>query len=130
MAGKSQDLQDRSAHRQPLPEPAARDQAPAQDHESPAEAARRAGDAPGRLTPKQVVALQRTVGNRAVQRHVVGDVRDMVSASAEQVRQGSYRDRPEEALTLLASCVRELALNTEEITGSRAAAPESGPEGG
>jgi hypothetical protein len=51
-----------------VPNQAVQDQAPVHQQASPAAVAQRAIRTPGRLAPKQVLALQRTVGNRAVQR--------------------------------------------------------------
>ncbi len=68
MGEKSQDHQEQEANPQLVPNQAVQDQAPVHQQASPAAVAQRAIRTPGRPTPKQVLALQRTVGNRAVQR--------------------------------------------------------------
>ena len=70
MGEKSQDHQEQEANPQLKPNQDVQDQAPVHQQASPAAAAQRAIRAPGKLTPKQVLALQKAVGNRAVQRLV------------------------------------------------------------
>jgi hypothetical protein len=70
MSQRTQDHQEQEANPQLVPNQDVQDQAPLHQQASPAAAARRAKHAPEKLAPNQVLALQKTVGNRAVQRLV------------------------------------------------------------
>ena len=70
MGNKSQDHQGREKDSHLKPIKNNQDQSAVHEQTSPAADAQRAIMAPGELTPKRVLALQRTVGNRVVQRIV------------------------------------------------------------
>ena len=68
MSQKAQDLKEQGADSQLLPGQEVKDQAPVHQQASPFAAAQLAKNAPGKLSPTQVLALQKSVGNQAVQR--------------------------------------------------------------
>jgi hypothetical protein len=70
MSKGSQDHQEQEANPQLVPYHTVQEQTPVHQPPSPVADAHRALKAPGKPTTKQVLALQRTVGNRAVQRMV------------------------------------------------------------
>ncbi len=70
MTGRTPDHQEQEADPRPMPHQDVHDGSPVHSQPSPSAAAHRALRQSGKLAPRRVLALQRTVGNRAVQRIV------------------------------------------------------------
>jgi hypothetical protein len=115
MSERAHDHQEQEANPQLVPNQNVPDQAPVHQQVSPAAIAQRAIRAPGRPTPKQVLALQRTVGNQAVQRLVDGPQPRTVAPGTVQ------RHAPETLLRLSAvhgqhqSIINEAGVHAEHV---------------
>jgi hypothetical protein len=78
MGSKTQDHHEKDAKTPLVPEQDGQEQAPIHENAPPSNAVRRARSEPGRLKSTDVSALQRSVGNRAVQRLVSRKAQDGV----------------------------------------------------
>jgi hypothetical protein len=125
MANRSQEFRDQKADQQAKPSHVAQDRAPVEQRESPADSAQRAMSAPGTLAPRQALALQRAVGNRAVQRHLNRDKKNLVLQDAELARDAAFEKDFLTATLWLGMGAQALAEGSEISEGG-----PPGPEGG
>ena len=113
MGKKSQVHQEQEANQQLKPHQDVQDQAHVNQPESPAIAARRAMNAPGKLAPKQILALQRTVGNRVVQRHLAAGHGALVKGQTSSAVEERVR-APSLAISYLAAATNNIVSGSEE----------------
>jgi hypothetical protein len=128
MGNRSQGFEDQQADRQAKPSHIAQDRAPVQQQESPADSAQRAISAPDKLAPQQALALQRAVGNRAVQRHLSREKKELVLQDAEMAQDAAFERDYTTATLWLGMGARALAEGSE-ISEGGPPVPE-GPEAG
>jgi hypothetical protein len=126
MANGSRDFQDRQTDQPATPSHALQDQAPLQQQESPADSARRAIGAPNRLAPQQALALQKAVGNRAVQRHLNSTKRETALQDAQMAQDATFKKDLSGASLFLGMAARALAEGSEVTGGGTEGPTEAG----